>query len=499
MTDDPFQPALDRIWDGIDARLAAATTRDDDDTHGWGTGDTPSPSAPDDRLVARFKAAWCTRPLHELEQNKGLRHWARYQPLELALLAIDTVVEQMELTDGARPEAVRDLLAGTASLQVPDDTPDVYREVADAVLAALLEPLEVVVGRSGPESAYERRTWSERLLEEIQTEDGRFQLRASHAAVNVLVGALDLDDIESAMAAAEAALDSLVRRGRLGAAERRARDAQKLSKTYAEDIRRLVAMTQRSYTSVSWDAELRPRLEAAYAHLAERVEAEAAMATRLEEMSDEVEDRARLASILDVVHGCLRRHRELHTAVMRAQTALLHEQEIQAFRPIAALRLVDLTGEVLEPLLDTPTGQATEILTGAFGAFATARAPRVLGFGTLLARLLGPERDRRGPAGQAIQDDVFVEDDFAMRFDLAARRAALNHLATVDQPMLLSQLVDGIEDPEVVRFLALMAACAIDPELTAGALVGTPADGIVATAALSGDDVILQRLQGRSE
>ncbi len=500
MTDDG---APDGLWDRLDGFLAAdeasraagELAQLDADALAAGAG-TIGLTAPDDRLVARFKAAWCTRPLHALEQSKGQRGWERFSPLELGLLAIDIVVEQMELSDGADPEEVRSLLARAAGLQVPGAESGLLRAVADGVLGALLEPLEVTYGAADASGAYVRHRWTDRLMEEIETFDGRFQLRASHAAVNILVGALDLDDLESAMAATTAALESLIKRGRLGVAERRAQDARRLSKTYAEDIRRLVAMTERSVRSVSWDAELRPQLQRAYAHLEDRVSAEAALAHRLEDLPHDLVAGPQLASISDVVQDCLRRHRELHAAVMSSQTTLLDRQAEQAFRAPPALRLVDLDSDVLRPLLDRSVGDAGRIVSGCFAGFVTARPPRVPGLAALLLRLLQPEKDRQPARGETI-DDSLPSDlaDEVTRFSAKTIEQATAIMAGIDDaPASLASLLAQTDDPDVGRVIVLLAAAAFDPELVEGALMSVSSGTRLTNGLIGGDDLTLHRL-----
>lgn len=432
----------------------------------------PSIAAPDDQLIARFKAASCTRPLHQLEQRRGQRGWEEYGLFELALQAVDLVVERMELSDGIHPDELREALTAAAALQRPADPSATHAAVADGVLAALLEPLDTQYGTIAASGAYERHAWSTRLVEEIQTFDGAFQLRAGRAAVNVLVGALDLEDLESAQAATEAALESLLARKRFVVALRQANNARRLSKSYAEDIRKLVAAAERSVRNVSWDETIRPQLQAAYAHLDERVTAEATITHRLEDLPDDASKGLEVQRVIDALRDCLRRHQELHTAVLHAQQRLLDEQAEQAFRPPPIADLPDLERHVLRPLLGLTLQDAGSVLDAAFASFARPRAPRRPGLGPLLARMLAPERQPASRLGAEIVDGE-LDDRLEERFSPEARDAAARAIDAAPDGSQLSALVEGL-DGEAARLATLIALGAMDPDVAPSALLATP-------------------------
>lgn len=470
----------DPVWDALDLTLRAREIGAADaelqqlafdDAPPLGV-EAPAISAPDDQLIARFKAASCTRPLHQLEQRRGQRGWEAYGLFELALQAVDLVVERMELSDGIHPDELRDALTTAAALQRPDDRSATHVAVAEGVVAALLEPLDTEYGTIGATGAYERLAWSTRLVEEIQTFDGDFQLRASRAAVNVLVGALDLEDLESAQAATEAALESLLARKRFVVALRQANNARRLSKSYAEDIRRLVAAAERSVRSVSWDETIRPRLQMAYAHLDERVTAEATITHRLEDLPDDSSTGPEVQRVIDALRDCLRRHQELHTAVLQAQQRLLDEQAEQAFRPPPVVELPDLERDVLRPLLSLTLRDAGTVLDAAFGSFARPRAPRRPGLGPLLARMLAPERQPAARLGTEIVDGP-LDDRVEERFSDATRDEVAHAIDAAPDGGRLSVLVEGLTD-EGTRLATLIALGALDPDVMPGALLSTP-------------------------
>jgi hypothetical protein len=495
----------DLAWDGFVGRLEAeeqlrlgSEERFADARDALRPGATP----PDAGLVARLKAAWTTRPLHALEQRKGQRGWDAYPVFELALLAIDTVVERMELGSGITPEELRDLLAEAAALRAPDAGQRSRFELADGIIDALLQEFPTDYGAADDEGGYVVRRWRPRLLLEIEGDEG-IQLRATPIAVNVLVSALDVDEIESSQAATHAALESLIRRGKLTAARKRADEARKLSKLYAEQIRQLVAASRRSVRSVNWAEQVRPGLTNAYAHLSERAEAESALAHRLEEQEDDPERpldgqrAADVAAVLDTVRGCLARHRELHVAVMDAQRALLEHQAQQAFRPPPTLARVDLDREVLDPLLDRPAGEATAIVERSWSAFAGARAPRFPGLDVMLRRLLQPLQERAPATGATIDDDAPLLEDLAARFGrerIARVDAAIVAQLDADGRAQLSAVLAVLDDREDRRLAGLLALSAYDPAVGESAYVAGAGDGRLVGEDIAGDDLLLVAL-----
>jgi hypothetical protein len=493
-----------RAWDGFVGRLEAreqlriASAEASADARSDLPGSALAP--PDEGLIGRLKAAWTTRPLHALEQHKGQRGWEAFAIFELALLAIDTVVERMELGTGATPEEVRDLLAEAAAMRVPEATRELRTEVADGILDVLLQEFATDYGVDDGDGGYTVKRWRPKLLLEIEGENG-IQLRATPIAVNVLVSALDVDDIESSQAATHAALESLIKRGRLDLARRRAEDARKLSKTYAEEIRRLVAASRRSVRSVSWDDELRPGLTKAYAHLAERTEAESAMAHRLEEQQEDPATRVKgtkaadVAGVLDLVRDCLSRHRDLHTAVMRAQQELLAHQAEQAFRPPPPVALIDLDRVVLPGLLDIPAGRATMIVEETWSSFAGPVARAVPGLDVMVRRLLQPMQTREPTTGEEVggDDEEFVAELEARfgRERIERVNEAITDRAASNGRTLLSGVLRVLDDDEDRRLAGLLALAAFDPVAGEDRVVSALAGSPLHKGVVEGDDLVL--------
>jgi hypothetical protein len=216
------------------------------------TGSTPG--TPDGGFALRIKALACTAPLHDLDGRKNsvqTADYSIYQMAELALTAIDLVTIAMDFDRGARPDQVLADLARAAAAQAPDRPETEHARVASWVLDNLLNVgsadrgFRAIYGIAGP-AGYDRRSFDFKLLEETFDADGELYLRASNEAVNVLVGALDID-IESAQIAADLRLDILIKRGRLSDAQAAAQAARYQTIRYAEMLRqRLEATTRRA-------------------------------------------------------------------------------------------------------------------------------------------------------------------------------------------------------------------------------------------------------------
>src|SRR4051794_21028528 len=289
----------------------------------------------DQALARRAKAMACTQPLHRLDANRRRVRdgaYAAYTVVELAFVAIDTVTVQMDFDRGAAHDAVIDAVVPYAKLQAADRDPEEHRAVAKWVLDELIGTAsnrEFTVEYSDFGGEYTRRTFPFQLLVERQAPDGSVYLRATDAAINVLVGALDTD-VESAQAAAEAKLENLVRRRRLDEAQHAARAALYRTVQLGEQLRQDLAATKRNLASVDWTGEVSPRLDGALTHIAERLEVERRIVANIREARDETDKpdlRRQASTLLDLLDSCQNRHIILQRKLMEARQVFLAEQQ----------------------------------------------------------------------------------------------------------------------------------------------------------------------------
>ncbi|MPZ87778.1 MAG: hypothetical protein GEU81_06830 [Nitriliruptorales bacterium] len=436
-------------------------------------------------FTRRVKALARTLPVHDLEAGKGGRDgdWSGYDLRGLALAAVDAVIDHMGLEFGATAAQVRERVAQLARAAVPQAPPRQADVVANAVLEALLNDRArreaFAVGYSdwsGPQ--HRRAQLVFKLLEEVEAPDGSVVLRATDEAVNFFVGALDRD-VEDAQAAAEAVLLSQLRRGRIDAAVATAREARLRSVQFAAKVRRVLDATRRDVRQVDWGEDVPRLLDAAVAHLSDRLDVErhllATLRTTLEDVAegrrggdDEGADAAASAArLLDLVSDCQSRHLELHEQLLSARSTFLAEQDRQRFAPVPEVRLVGLDEELLKPLfqLTARDGEpvAAAFLPGALGPVP----PRLLRPVDLVEALLQPRRAGGEAEEEAPEVDLVGNDVDPWRFSPAARDAAEQVFAAVDgSPVRLSRLLADARfaGTEATDLIVLTALHAFAPE-----------------------------------
>lgn len=429
----------------------------------------------DEALARRAKAMACTVPLHQLEANKGrMRDGAfnDYTVWGLAFVAIDTVTVQMDFDRGAAHEAVVEAVLPYARRQAPDRDEAEHREVCKWVLDELIgtsSQREFTVEYGDWNGGYVRRSFGFQLLIERQAPDGSVYLRATDAAINVLVGALDTD-VESAQAAAEAKLENLVRRGRLSEAQYAAQQARYRTIQLGELIRQDLAATKRNLVVVNWAGVVSPRLDGALAHIGERLEVERRIVENIRETRDRAEDpekRAQAAGLIELLDECQNRHMVLQRKLMEARQVFLLEQERQVFAPPASVRLRDITGELLLPMLALALTDAEPLAVGFFERVLGPRPTRIGRLATMVGQLLTPPRERDELGVEVTEPDLHELTPFEA-FPEPVRAAATAVLDDIgSQPTRLSSLLAVAlgHSPAAAHLVALLVLHAFSPAL----------------------------------
>ncbi|MEA5455252.1 hypothetical protein SPF06_11010 [Sinomonas sp. JGH33] len=431
-------------------------------------------------FAQRVKALATTAPLHDLDARKAQvqsADYTVYQMAELALHAIDLVTIAMDFDTGARPEAVLRDLAARVAAQAPERAPTEHERVASWVLENLLNVgstdrgFRTVYGLTGPDG-YDRRTFDFKLLEETRGPDGDLYLRASNEAVNVLVGALEVD-LEAAHIAADVRLDILIKRGRLSEAQAAAQNARYRTIQYGEMLRQRLEATSRDVRNVDWSLAMPAFIDEALAHIEGRYRAENAILVNLTEVRDVADTAARKAQaarLVDVVRDCLRRHDQLQTGLQTAGRRFRAEQDRQTFAPGPTRAALDLHAQLLQPALTRPVAEADVALLRFFSAAAGLVVPYALRLVDLFEALITPPAER-DTLGDLIEDPAIDLDEEPPLFPDSSYEH-LESLLDLDPaaPQRLSGLladarVRQAEDPEaedlpllvVVRVLALAA------------------------------------------
>lgn len=370
-------------------------------------------------FAQRVKALACTAPLHDLDGRKAQVQSADftvYQMSELALHTIDAVTLAMDFDTGADPERVVGDVAAQAAQQAPDRPPPEHQKVARWVLENLINVgsadrgFRAVYGLTASDGGYRTYAFDFKLLEEVPGADGEIYLRTTNEAVNVLVGALEVD-IESAQIAADLRLETLIRRGRLSDAQAAAQTARYRTIQYGELLRQRLEATGRDVRSVDWLTEMPEFLDEAVGHIEARYKAENAILTNITNIRDTADtaDRKRQAAqLVEIVRECLRRHEQLQAAVQLAGRRFRAEQDRQTFTAARAGATLDLHAQLLVPVLELSVVAADLVLATYFVRSTGTVVPPAVRLSDLFCGLITPPTEREMLGGEVIAPDLDV-------------------------------------------------------------------------------------------
>lgn len=434
------------------------------------------PGQRDESRSRRVRALLCTAPLHDLQATRANRGkiFPELDCFDLALGAIDFVVDHMGFDSGADPEAVVAHLFGEIVDWVPAASEDDVEAAARAINEVLIRPQR---GQYSEPDDPTRRPFDFALLREEPSPDG-IRVTATNEAINVLVGALDTE-VASAVAAAEAKLESLLSRRRFGEAEQAARDARIRSIQWMAEVSRIIADTRLDVRRAGWDEATPEKLKEIIDDLARQMVVERRMLEAMRTDRDTT-DRPDLAQsthrLIAVVEDCLNRHRELHTRVMDATEAFFSEHARQAFQPTTSLEAVDLYERLFLPVLRGAVGHVTPTVEAfASGCWGVADL-RVPSIERLLEILLADPRVIDDLGGE-LPDDELDDSDDPRLFPREAWEAAEQALAAIDQPSRLSTILTKLRadgETTAAELLGLLALKAADPAVADLRRLGTP-------------------------
>jgi hypothetical protein len=469
----------------------------------------------DAAVVRRVKAIASTRPLHDLDRNKSSwdgQHWVHYDLLSLGLAVIDQVALAMGISAGILYDDAVRYVAEQAARQHPDGRTEHHRAVGERVIGGLVSdsPHEVRwVDHSGETPV--RRVHNYRLLYEQWNADDTVHLRATEAAINVLIDALDIDDIESAQIAAETLIRSLVDRKAFRSAVQVARQARYRTIQYLERIRNIVRDTLIEPDAHDWAAGVPALLNAALDHVVSRIEAETALVQAVQDRRADAADvgaRRTANELTAVLAECRSRHSDLQRHLLGARGQLRRAQDDHFSRPRVSLRRADIESDMVQRMLGAPSG-----LVAGFGEelllrFAAPRQRYLPSGDDFLDELLEPGREPE--EGVEVPVPIFDEEGStpwwepywdaadAMVDGLAAPTRLATLLTWVPDVAAAACGVDG--DPLDQGVLAA-ALCHIAHEHLATPLVGHPAgtrlicavvtDEAVSHPLIDADDLLL--------
>ncbi|WUI01550.1 hypothetical protein OHR68_06935 [Spirillospora sp. NBC_00431] len=403
----------------------------------------------DTSIVRRRRALAPIQVLTDIERNKGQLDgdfWHRFDLFNIALAVIDQVALAMGISVGRTWDEAVEYAVEQASRQVPDAERSEWLAVAERVVVSLVTTdVEVVPylmhAPDGPSWLAQRF----RLLYVHQgSEDGSEYLRASEQAINIFVEALDID-IEAAQIANEAQLSALIARGAVESAVQIARHARYRSIQYQERVRRIVADTLIDPDAHDWIGDVPGLLDAALAHVRERLEAEAVLLDAVADRRTEIEDMSRLAAanqLIEILRECRHRHDELHGHLIGARSRYRETLDDRLGRPPGSADRVDLTSDLLRPYMARPIQEgvvAAGRLLAIVGGLAARWWPSLV---VLTDELCAPAR--RPEPGEEVVPPEFDEAEGAEWWEpYEATVEAM--FDAIEEPIRLSQLLARVE------------------------------------------------------
>jgi hypothetical protein len=465
-------------------------------------------------LTQRLRVLLHAYPILELRRWDALREdvdTRHYDSVSLAMRVLDRIVESTGLGADVDQDTVMrslELLLFALDRSI-NSTPDAQRHRtylerllgrlrndADARRPFKLEYTDFAKGEAV------RRVLELRLIEERFVSDERTVLRLSNEAVNLFLGALNLE-IEDAQAAAEAVIQSQLERGRFDEAVQSAREAKFRSQQWQEKVEQILRSTRRDVFSVDW-LEVVPReLREAVEHIDARLRVERLIAEmareRLEHLALGSPEARHVALIADLIEDCFDRHLRLHEVLITARSVFFREQERQAFLPRRVTHLPNLFTDALEPLMLAQRREALGVLEEAVPTLLGANAPGVFSLEALITGLLRPRRAETS-SSVAVENKVWREADADLeRFPPEIKAAANAYFQQL--PATLSELLDRAgqsREPEaVLECLSLQALQAFETAPSLGLLVRR-AERRLEAQGFWGDDLELESIVGIS-
>lgn len=442
------------------------------------------------------------RPLFEIEANKG-----RYPDLPLDELdlfrftsaVLDAIVTEMGgFHRGATYPQITAAVLSQLRLVIPDAT----AQDAGRLVGFLLDQLTNERERDSFRVRYQCTTddgrieWALaifKLVELVESEDGKLRYVAKPEAINIYLESLGVD-LEAQQIAADAALQHFIRHGKLDEAALAARDALARTIAYHEQIRQAVRLAERSIESVDWVNTVQPQLNRSRDHIEERLQAEDALAAEAERKMSETDQlgREKLVYVKEQLEATARKHNELLTLVIGAGRTFLDEHARQSFRPMALTSFPHPQNAVLKPLLQRPVGESDVWLVADWHVLYPPRTAPIADLALMVGRLWQERRVTELTEEIALPDLEPIEEPAPPFADEVKARTELA-LDALPPNARLSDWLAKIEPAESdARQLAVL--------LAAQWFEGTEEDIVVladgqqlAEADAYGDDLVLRR------
>jgi tetratricopeptide (TPR) repeat protein len=359
-------------------------------------------------MTSRLRALYHARPLFDMRRSSAHgNETADYDVVVLAFKLLDILAEETGLGEGITSE---DAAGGLLPLLMVMDQeagrdPDVerHRRVAQKVLEYLLNRGESsrqfqieYLSTIGPDGKAERKVLSFRLIAEVYGPHG-VVLRLTPEAVNLIFRMLAVD-LESSMAATEAILEHLLKRGRFDEAVRSAQQALKQAGVYRLKIKVFRQNVRSDILMELGSDALREAME----FVQERQEKDAILLNQIgtrrndlrkgETSQDEIESRFhRLTEIYELIHQCAGLYASLGHDILDAQREFTLEHGRQCLRAKPRYRRYpNLMTEQAPPIFLAPLAKVESGLLAFYQRLAGHRPPERFSFSHLMNPLKRP-------------------------------------------------------------------------------------------------------------
>ncbi|MET8160347.1 hypothetical protein ABZT47_28645 [Sphaerisporangium sp. NPDC005289] len=377
--------------------------------------------------------------------------WASYDLITHTLAALHLVIENDRLTGGHTQTQIIDELSALVSLEGPEDSPEIHRELAAAVVGVLLNSRDRQARYRGEYLRYDAEAGtvshpplSFRLVETVgRDDDVEPTLRATPEAINIFQNLIAFDPSDRAAAERYRSERMLERKDYdevLHSVSRRETSVHGLQKEFDALLRRM----ERRVRDVDYAVDVAPKLDEAAALIREQVDAEQRFAdTVAEHMHLHAPDHARLQRITDHLRELI----HALTRLLRTTSLAVRTFEEQQDRQLFTYRRITInpTSDLLGPLMHATPGQLEQLLRQRLAVFLSPAPRRVLNLQTVLEKTAPAERTPSTGSGVdpfALGEVRAGHDDL----DPEVLAAVTDILASVTEPTFLSQLLATLHE-----------------------------------------------------
>lgn len=401
-------------------------------------------------LFRRWKTLQLVEPIFTLTVRGAARadvDHVRYDVKALALEAIDFVVaKQASFDEGAATlNRLEDHLRDRARSMYPDDPDRGWTTITRLVLDMLLNDGQAYRYEWRPPDGSDPVPVRFRLLRMVDTGEST-SIAATDESVVLYLQALDVDLADREMAT-KLMLSRQMEAGEFNRARASAVEARRYAEGVATQLRERFDDTRRDLRMVDWDSDMPRRLSDALGTVVEQIELDRHIIALAESGvdSDDLSSALACRSVLAEVRRSQDVHVRLEQEIMRAVPVYLEAQERQRLRPRGIASLVDLTADLLDPLIAAPADRVTAVGDVLARAGMGARVEPCFAVRDVLAVLLRPIESRIRPDPVVdVPDDLIEIDDDNVTEPVAAAAAAHLAVGTEHGPVRLSHLLGTI-------------------------------------------------------